>query len=129
MQRNINKVDVDVIHQDVVNEVINQMPDENMFLNLADTFKLIGDNTRCKILYALDKQEMCVADIANILDMTKSSISHQLAILRRSGIVRCRKDGKEVLYKLHDEHITQLFEVAVEHIIHRDNLEIGGQDE
>ena len=97
------------------------MPDENMFLNLADTFKLIGDNTRCKILFALDKSEMCVGDIANILDMTKSSVSHQLAVLRRSGIVRCKKVGKEVLYKLDDEHITKLFEVAVEHIRHRES--------
>ena len=103
------------------------MPDENMFLNLADTFKLIGDNTRCKILYALNEKEMCVGDIANILDMTKSSISHQLANLRRSGIVRCKKVGKEVLYKLDDEHITQLFEVAVEHILHRESL--GGNNE
>jgi len=122
MSRNINKTDVDIIHQDIVNKVLETMPDENMFLNLADTFKLIGDNTRCKILYALNEQEMCVADIANILDMTKSSISHQLAVLRRSGIVRCRKNGKEVLYKLDDEHITQLFEVAVEHILHRESL-------
>lgn len=119
MARNIYKTDVDIIHQDVVKEVLDKMPSENMFLNLADTFKLIGDNTRCKILYALDQNEICVADIANILDMTKSSISHQLAVLRRSGIVRCRKVGKEVLYK---QHITQLFEIAIEHIIHREGL-------
>lgn len=123
MQRNVNKVDVNIIHKDIFDKAKSEMPDENMFLNLADTFKLIGDNTRCKILYALDKNELCVADIANILDMTKSSISHQLAVLRRSGIVRCRKVGKEVLYKLSDEHITQLFEIAVEHVVHR---EIGG---
>ena len=123
MQRNYVGVDVDIIHEEVVKKVLKEMPDENMFLNLADTFKLIGENTRCKILYALDKQEMCVGDIANILDMTKSSVSHQLAILRRSGIVRCRKVGKEVLYKLDDEHITKLFEVALEHIIHRESEE------
>ena len=123
MQRNYVGVDVDIIHEEVVEEVLKEMPDENMFLNLADTFKLIGENTRCKILYALDKHEMCVGDIANILDMTKSSVSHQLAILRRSGIVRCRKVGKEVLYKLDDEHITKLFEVALEHIIHRESEE------
>ena len=98
MTRNINKTDVDIIHKEVVEEVIKKMPDENMFLNLA-----------------------------NILDMTKSSISHQLANLRRSGIVRCKKVGKEVLYKLDDEHITKLFEVAVEHILHRESL--GGNNE
>jgi len=121
MSRITNKTDVEVIHKDLVEQVLKEMPNENMFLNLADTFKLIGDNTRCKILYVLDKNEMCVGDIANILDMTKSTISHQLAILRRSGIVRCRKLGKEVLYKLDDEHITKLYEVAVEHILHRES--------
>ena len=121
MSRITNKTDVEVIHKDLVEHVLKEMPSENMFLNLADTFKLIGDNTRCKILYVLDKNEMCVGDIANILDMTKSTISHQLAVLRRSGIVRCRKQGKEVLYKLDDEHITKLYEVAVEHILHRES--------
>jgi len=121
MSRITNKTDVEVIHKEIVEQVLKEMPNENMFLNLADTFKLIGDNTRCKILYVLDKNEMCVGDIANILDMTKSTISHQLAILRRSGIVRCRKIGKEVLYKLDDEHITKLYEVAVEHILHRES--------
>ncbi len=121
MSRITNRTDVEVIHKDLVEQVLKEMPNENMFLNLADTFKLIGDNTRCKILYVLDKNEMCVGDIANILDMTKSTISHQLAILRRSGIVRCRKIGKEVLYKLDDEHITKLYEVAVEHILHRES--------
>lgn len=122
MQKKNNGTDVEIIHQDAVEQTLKEMPDENMFLNLADTFKLMGDNTRCKILYALDKNELCVGDISNILDMTKSSISHQLAILRRSGIVRCRKEGKEVLYRLNDEHITALFEVAVEHILHRESL-------
>lgn len=123
MSRITNKTDVEIIHKDLVDKALNNMPEENMFLNLADTFKLIGDNTRCKILYILNEHEMCVGDIANILDMTKSSISHQLAVLRRSGIVRCRKEGKEVLYKLDDEHITKLYEVAVEHILHRESME------
>lgn len=122
MSRITNKTDVEIIHQDLVDKALKNMPDENMFLNLADTFKLIGDNTRCKILYILNEHEMCVGDISNILDMTKSSISHQLAILRRSGIVRCRKDGKEVLYKLDDEHISKLYEVASEHILHRESI-------
>ena len=117
-----NKVDVMIIHQEDVEKVLESMPDENIFLNLADTFKLIGDNTRCKILYILNEHEMCVGDISNILDMTKSSVSHQLANLRRSGIVRCKKIGKEVFYKLDDEHITKLFEVALEHIKHREGV-------
>ena len=62
---------------------------------------------------------MCVCDLANVLNMTKSSISHQLAVLRRSGIVRCRKNGKEVFYTLDDDHIVKLFEIGLEHINHK----------
>ena len=87
--------------------------------NLADLFKLIGDTTRCHILFALDKKEMCVCDIANVLHMTKYAVSHQLATLRRSGVVKCRKSGKEVYYTLDDEHIVKLFEIGLEHINHR----------
>ena len=94
------------------------MPNEDTFNHLADLFKLIGDTTRCRILFALDQNEMCVCDLANVLNMTKSSISHQLAVLRRSGVVRCR-NGKEVYYTLDDEHIVKLFEIGLEHISHK----------
>ena len=70
-------------------------------------------------LFTLDKNEMCVCDIANVLSMTKSAVSHQLATLRRSGIVRCRKSGKEVYYTLDDDHIVKLFEIGLQHIKHR----------
>ena len=86
---------------------------------LAEFFKILGDTTRAKILYALDQNEMCVCDIANVLGMSKSSISHQLGTLRRSGIVRCRKEGKEVYYTLDDEHVKGLFELGIEHIEHK----------
>lgn len=119
MSRNEFSCDCNVIHQDVVDEVLQKMPCENTFNNLADLFKLIGDTTRCRILFALDQKEMCVCDLANVLNMTKSSISHQLAVLRRSGVVRCRKNGKEVYYTLDDEHIVQLFEIGLEHINHK----------
>ena len=112
--------DCNVIHQEAVDEVLQKMPNENTFNHLADLFKLIGDTTRCRILFALDQKEMCVCDLANVLNMTKSSISHQLATLRRSGIVRCRKNGKEVYYTLDDDHIVQLFEIGLEHINHKD---------
>lgn len=119
MSRNEFACDCNVIHQETVNMVLQQMPDENTFNRLADLFKLIGDTTRCKILFALDQNEMCVCDLANVLNMTKSSISHQLAVLRRSGIVRCRRSGKEVYYTLDDEHIVKLFEIGLEHINHK----------
>ena len=81
--------------------------------------RMIGDPTRTKILFALDQNEMCVCDIANVLGMTKSSISHQLATLKKSGIVKSRRDGKEVYYTLDDEHVQQVFEVGIEHIEHK----------
>ncbi len=109
-----------MIHQEAVDEVLQKMPKENTFNHLADLFKLIGDTTRCRILFALDQKEMCVCDLANVLNMTKSSVSHQLAVLRRSGVVRCRKNGKEVYYTLDDEHIVKLFEIGLKHINHKD---------
>ena len=86
---------------------------------LSEFFKILGDTTRTKILYALDKNEMCVCDIANVLGMSKSSISHQLGTLRRCGIVKCKKVGKEVFYMLDDEHVKEVFEVGIEHIEHK----------
>ncbi len=119
MSRNEFSCDCNVIHQNVVDNVLKKMPNEDTFNKLADLFKLIGDTTRCRILFALDQSEMCVCDLANVLNMTKSSISHQLAVLRRSGVVRCRKSGKEVYYTLDDEHIVKLFEIGLEHINHK----------
>ena len=119
MAKNEFVCDFNVIHQDVVENTIKQMADEDMLNKLAEFFKILGDTTRTKILYALDKNEMCVCDIANVLNMSKSSISHQLGTLRRSGIVKCRKVGKEVFYTLDDEHVREVFEVGMEHIEHR----------
>ena len=111
--------DCNVIHQDEVNMALKNQPDINELENLSELFKIIGDLTRTKILWILDRHEMCVCDIANVLNMTKSSISHQLAILRESGIVKYRKDGKEVYYTLDDGHIKKLYEIGLEHIEHK----------
>ena len=119
MSRNEFVCDCSVIHEDVVYETVNNMPEEDTFNKLAEFFKILGDTTRVKILFALDKNEMCVCDIANVLGMSKSSISHQLGTLRRSGIVKCRKSGKEVFYMLDDNHIKEVFEIGVQHIEHR----------
>lgn len=121
MSKNEFICDCNVIHQKSVDIAIKKMPKEEIFYKLADFFKLLGDTTRCKMLYALDQHEMCVCDLANVLSMSKSSISHQLGTLRRSGIVKCRKDGKEVYYTLDDEHIRELFEVGLEHISHKNS--------
>ena len=111
--------DCNVIHQDKVDDTLKQMADEDLLNKLAEFFKILGDTTRVKILYALDKNELCVCDIANVLGMSKSSISHQLGTLRRSGIVKCKKVGKEVFYMLDDEHVKQVFDFGIEHIEHR----------
>lgn len=119
MSKNEFSCDCNIIHSDVVEETLKKMPDADLFNNLAEFFKIIGDTTRTKILFALDQNEMCVCDIANVLGMTKSSISHQLGTLRRSNIVKCRKIGKEVYYTLDDDHIKKVFEIGIEHIEHK----------
>ncbi len=119
MSKNEFICDCNIIHENTVNETISKMPEEDVFNKIAEFFKILGDTTRSKILFALDLNEMCVCDIANVLNMSKSSISHQLGTLRRMNIVKCRREGKEVYYTLDDNHIKEVFEVALEHIEHK----------
>lgn len=119
MSKNEFVCDCNIIHKDVVEDTLNKMADEELLNKLAEFFKIVGDTTRVKILYALDKNELCVCDIANVVGMSKSSVSHQLSALRKSGIVKCKKVGKEVFYTLDDEHVKQVFEVGIEHIEHK----------
>jgi len=119
MAKNEFVCDCNIIHEDVVKDTLNKMKDEDLLNKLSDFFKILGDTTRLKILYALDQNELCVCDIANVLKMSKSSISHQLATLKQSGIVKCEKRGKEVFYMLDDEHVQQVFEIGKEHINHK----------
>ena len=119
MSKNEFICDCNIIHQEIVDKTLKNMLDEDTFNKLAEFFKIVGDTTRVKILFALDQNEMCVCDIANVLGMSKSSISHQLGTLRRSGIVKCRKQGKEVFYMLDDNHVKEVFEVGIEHIEHK----------
>lgn len=116
---NINECDCNIIHKDAVNKALKSKPEREELERLSEVFKLLGDITRTQILWVLDKNEMCVCDIANVLNMTKSSISHQLAILRSAGIVNFRREGKEVYYSLDDFHITKLYEIGIEHIEHK----------
>jgi ArsR family transcriptional regulator len=118
MSRNEFTCDCSIIHEDIVKKVLKNMPNNQMFYNLADLFKIFGDTTRTKILWALDQNELCVCDIANILNMTKSAVSHQLGTLRKTNIVKCRKVGKTVYYSLDDNHVKKLFELGIEHISH-----------
>lgn len=116
---NINECDCNIIHEEAVNKALKSKPEREELERLSEVFKLLGDITRTQILWVLDKNEMCVCDIANVLNMTKSSISHQLAILRSAGIVNFRRKGKEVYYRLDDLHITKLYEIGIEHIDHK----------
>ncbi len=119
MSKNEFICDCNIIHEDSVKFAKSKMPNDEIFYKLADFYKLIEDTTRCKILFVIDSHEMCVCDIANALSMTKSSISHQLSTLRRSGIVKCKKVGKEVYYTLDDDHVRKVFEIGLEHINHK----------
>lgn len=105
------------VHSDVVNNVRELMPDNDRVLQeLAEFFKLFGDPTRIKILFALGAAEMCVSDIAILLKMNHSAISHQLRILSRSRLVKSRKSGKLVFYSLNDRHIKHVLAQGFEHI-------------
>jgi ArsR family transcriptional regulator len=108
--------DCDVIHSEVVEAVKNNMPEDNELYDLSDFFKVLGDSTRSKIIWALDEHELCVCDLAVLLGMTKSAISHQLRALREANLVVNRRDGKNVFYSLADDHIKQIFEKGLEHI-------------
>lgn len=120
MSKNEFICDCNIIHQNVVDDTLGKMPDNDLFNKLAEFFKILGDTTRAKILFALDQNEMCVCDIANVLGMSKSSISHQLGTLRRMNIVKCRKEGKEVYYMLDDDHVKEVTEIGSIHIRHRE---------
>lgn len=123
MSKNEFICDCNVIHHEIVENTKRNMADDELINKLSNFFKILGDTTRVKILYALDQNEMCVCDIANVLNMTKSSISHQLSTLRNVGVVKCKKIGKEVFYSLDDEHVKQVFEVGVDHIKHKEYFE------
>lgn len=112
--------DCNIIHKQVVEMTKKKMLDDMMFSKVSVFFKTIGDITRLKLLYALDNNEMCVCDIANLLNMTKSSISHQLKLLKDNGLVKSRKCGKEVFYMLDDEHVSSVIEIASIHVIHKE---------
>ena len=104
------------IHADIVAVKRVRMPDEETIYDLADFFKIFGDSTRMSILYAIDGEPMCVCDIAELLGMTKSAVSHQLKILRQSDLITYKKSGKNVFYSLADDHVRDIIKTAEAHI-------------
>ena len=115
-EKNLPLCECEEIHTDVIEKSRGLMPDEETVYDLADFFKIFGDSTRMSILFAIDKEPMCVCDIAEMLGMTKSAVSHQLKILRQSDLVKYRKSGKNVIYTLADDHVRDIIEKALEHI-------------
>ena len=108
--------DCEVIHSEVVEKLKKVLPQDELIFELADFYKIFGDTTRVRILYALDKSELCVCDISALLNMTISAVSHQLKILRDSNLVSTRRDGKVVYYSLADNHVKEIIECGIEHI-------------
>ncbi len=104
-------------HPEIVRTVSEKLPDVELLYDVAELFKVFGDSTRVRILCALFESEMCVCDIAEVLDMTQSAISHQLRVLKQARLVKYRRDGKTVYYSLADDHIQTIFDQAFEHIM------------
>jgi transcriptional regulator, arsR family len=116
LAKNTASCDCDCVHSEIVEKTRKNFPKDELLGDLSDFFKVIGDGTRIKILWALDSNEMCVCDIANLLNMTKSAVSHQLRGLREANLVKFRKSGKEVFYSLSDNHVKEIFEQGLIHI-------------
>jgi DNA-binding transcriptional ArsR family regulator len=108
--------DCDVIHEEVVHDVRNKMSSKEEYNDLAMLYKMFADSTRVQILHALELSEMCVCDLAVLLGMTKSAISHQLKSLRLSNLVSFRKEGQFVFYSLADSHVKDILDKGFEHV-------------
>jgi ArsR family transcriptional regulator, lead/cadmium/zinc/bismuth-responsive transcriptional repressor len=108
-----------VVHEEVVNRAKENMPPEENLYDLAEFFKVFGDTTRIRILCALFVSEMCVCDIAALLNMTQSAISHQLRVLKSARLVKYRKEGKIVYYSLDDDHVKGIFDQGFHHVTER----------
>jgi len=114
---NVECCDFIHIHEGIVERVRRQMPGEDTLYDLAELFRIFGDSTRIRILYVLFEEEMCVCDIAQLLGMTQSAISHQLRALKQSKLVKSRRDGKTVFYSLADAHVRAIIDQGFEHIM------------
>jgi len=116
---NMQVCETTCIHEDIVNRVKDKLPDDETIYKLSEFFKVFGDKTRVKIVSALIDSEMCVCDIAYLLNMSQSAISHQLRVLKNSNLVKNRKEGKVVYYSLDDEHVKDIIAQGIVHITHK----------
>lgn len=116
-----NRTETDVkdsqaAREDIIDKVQAQQPDDEVLYDLAELFKVFGDSTRIKILYAMFEHELCVNDIAGLLNLSQSSVSHQLRILKTSKLVKFRREGKSMYYSLDDEHVRSIISMGMEHV-------------
>ena len=105
------------VHQDIVDKVSKVMPDEGVLYDAAELLKVFGDSTRIRIIFVLCQSEMSVCDIADLLQMTQSAISHQLRVLKQARLVKARRDGKTIYYSICDSHVKKIFYYAMEHVM------------
>lgn len=104
------------VHDDIVSEVTSQLPDDEILYDLAELFKVFGDSTRIKILYALSERELCVCDISELIGVSQTAISHQLRVLKGAKLVKYRREGKNVFYSLDDDHVRSIINQGMEHV-------------
>ena len=104
------------VHQEAVKKLEEELPPEELLYDLAELFKVFGDSTRIKLLYALFEAELCVCDIAQALGMTQTAVSHQLRVLKANKLVKFRKEGKNVFYSLDDDHVRRIIDQGMEHL-------------
>ena len=115
-EMDITENELQVAREDIVKKVSEQQPDDEILYDLAELFKVFGDSTRIKILYSMFENELCVNDIARLLNLSQSSVSHQLRILKTSKLVKFRREGKSIYYSLDDEHVRSIISMGMEHV-------------
>lgn len=108
--------DCEVIHAQTVNDVREKLEAKTVYTDLASLYKMFGDATRIEILHALEQSELCVCDLAVLLGLTKSAVSHQLKALRLANLVKSRREGQVVYYSLADDHVKKIIDLGLEHI-------------
>lgn len=111
-----NKPEFIAAKDDVIAQVLQNQPEDEYLYDLAELFKVFGDSTRIKILYALFVSELCVNDIAQILNLNQSAVSHQLRILKDAKLVKYKRSGKSIFYSLDDEHVRNIISMGMEHV-------------
>ena len=116
IQPGIDCCETTEVHVDRLQMVKEQMPEEDVLYDLAELFKVFGDSTRIRILFVLFETEVCVCDLAEVLNMTQSAISHQLRILKQNKLVKSRREGKSIFYSLADEHVKTIIAQGMEHV-------------